>query len=249
MYTFFTLIVAFLAVTAHGVPSNHIVGGNDAPIGKFPYQVSLRRSERHSCGGSIINQYTILTAAHCISSYRSNPDSLESLTIHAGTNLLSEDGAVYKAKQAIVHEDFSVIRLVNDIGLLILSTPIEYTKYIQPIPLATTDVAPSGSSCTLSGWGTLKVGGSVPNKLQEIELNIYDHARCKEKQMRLQPSHICTFTKAGEGACNGDSGGPLVWNGVQIGIVSFGVPCAMGWPDVFTKVSFFTEWIQKHIVE
>ncbi|XP_018308917.1 chymotrypsin-1-like [Mycetomoellerius zeteki] len=69
MYTFFTLIFAYLAVTAHGFPSTHIVGGKDAPVDKFPYQVSLKKSGRHSCGGSIINQYTILTAAHCIIGY------------------------------------------------------------------------------------------------------------------------------------------------------------------------------------
>lgn len=90
-------------------------------------------------------------------SYEGNPDALKTLTIHAGTNLLSETGTVYKAKQAIAHRDFSSFELVNDIGLLILSTLIEYTKYIQPIPLATTNFTPAGSTCTLSGWGRTSV--------------------------------------------------------------------------------------------
>ncbi|XP_018403820.1 PREDICTED: transmembrane protease serine 3-like [Cyphomyrmex costatus] len=253
MYTFFVLIVALqLAIAIHGVPSNHIVGGKDAPVGKFPYQISLRIFERHSCGGSIINRHTILTAAHCIRGYGSDPKALESLTVHAGTNLLNENGTVYKVKQAISHEDFDSFKLVNDIGLLILSTSIEYTKYIQPISLAITDIAPSGSSCILSGWGQTMMDGSVPNKLQEIELIIFDYYKCKQTYwgpQKIQPSHICTFTTLGEGACKGDSGGPLVFNGVQIGIVSFGVPCALGRPDVFTRVSSFKEWIQKYIVE
>ncbi|XP_018311844.1 chymotrypsin-1-like, partial [Mycetomoellerius zeteki] len=181
--------------------------------------------------------------------YRLNPEGLKSLTIHAGTNLLSEDGTVYKVKQAIAHEDFDRVRLVNDIGLLILSTPIKYTKYIQPISLATTDIAPSGSSCILSGWGRIKGGGAIPDKLQEIELNVYDLAKCQQRQRRVQSSHICTLTRTGEGACHGDSGGPLVSNGVQIGIVSFGTPCARGYPDVFTRVTSFTKWIQKYTVE
>lgn len=90
-------------------------------------------------------------------SYTNDPRSLEALTIHAGTNLLSETGTVYKAKKAITHEDYSSILLINDVGVLILSTPIEYTKYIQPISLATTDIAPADSPCTLSGWGRTSV--------------------------------------------------------------------------------------------
>ncbi|KAL0124391.1 hypothetical protein PUN28_006312 [Cardiocondyla obscurior] len=203
MNAFFALVIASLAVAAYGYPNSHIVGGEDAPAGKYPYQVSLRKSGSHSCGGSIINQYTILTAAHCIVGYTGNSNALKSLTIHAGTNLLSEDGNVYKAKRAIVHKRYSALLLTNDVGLLILTTPITFTQNVQSIPLATTDVAPAGSPCTLSGWGTT----------------------------------------------SGDSGGPLVAEGVQIGIVSFGVPCARGAPDVFTKVSAFTDWIQENSVE
>ncbi|KAG5328502.1 CTR1 protein, partial [Acromyrmex charruanus] len=230
-----------------GFPDTHIVGGRDAPVGKFPYQVSLRKSGRHFCGGSIINHNTILTAGHCLVSYRWNPSGLKSLTIHAGTNLLSENGTVYKAKQAIIHETFDSIRIINDIGLLILSTPIEYTKYIQPVSLATTDVAPTGSYCILSGWGRIKAGGITPDKLQEIELNVYDQDKCHQSQRRVQSSHICTLTRIGEGACHGDSGSPLVSNGFQIGITSFGTPCARGRPDVYTRLTSFTEWIKKHI--
>ncbi|XP_077267757.1 chymotrypsin-1-like [Temnothorax americanus] len=249
MHAFFVLIVACLAVAAYGYPNIHIVGGSDAPPGKFPYQVSLRKNGRHSCGGSIINKYTILTAAHCITSYRNNPGALRSLTVHAGTNLLSESGSVYRVKQAIPHSNFDSMGLSNDIGVLILTTPIEYTQYIQPIPLATSDIAPEGSSCTLSGWGRTSLNGRVPNNLQEIELSVHSQAKCRQRHGNVLSSHICTLTRAGEGACHGDSGGPLVARGVQIGVVSFGLPCARGSPDVFTRVSSFTTWIRRNSVE
>ncbi|XP_036138938.1 transmembrane protease serine 3 [Monomorium pharaonis] len=247
MHAFFALIIACLAVAAYGFPNSHIVGGKDAPVGKFPYQVSLRKYGSHSCGGSIINENTILTAAHCILGYNS-PDSLRTLTVHAGTNLLSEEGTVYRVKQAVPHSNFDSLRLVNDIGILTLATPIEYTDLIQPIPLAADDT-PAGSTCTLSGWGRTSYGGRVPNNLQEIDLKVYNQVQCKLKQPRVQSTHICTFTKAGEGACHGDSGGPLVANGHQIGIVSFGRPCAVGYPDVFTRVSAFKNWLQQNIEE
>ncbi|XP_071628578.1 chymotrypsin-1-like [Temnothorax longispinosus] len=233
MHAFFVLIVACLGVAAYayiGYPNIHIVGGSDAPPGKFPYQISLRKDGRHFCGGSIINRYTILTAAHCCGPLDTtmlwniqDPWRSENLTVHAGTNLLNESGSAYRVKQAIPHSNFNFMESSNDIGVLILTTPIEYTQYIQPIPLATSNIAPEGTSCTLSGWGTT-LG-------------------------TLLSSHICTLTRAGEGACHGDSGGPLVARGVQIGVVSFGAPCARGAPAVFTRVSSFTTWIRRNSVE
>ena len=76
-------------------------------------------------------------------------------------------------------------------------------------------------------------------------LRIQNLAQCKQVHRNVIDSHICTFTKYGEGACNGDSGGPLVVNGVQVGVVSFGIPCGVGKPDVYTRVSSFGPWIRQ----
>ncbi|KAL6448584.1 hypothetical protein ACFW04_000457 [Cataglyphis niger] len=228
-------------------PNGHIVGGEDAPLGKYPYQVSLRRRGSHSCGGSIISSHTILTAAHCIIDY-TDPENLKDLTIHAGTNYLSESGVVYTASRAIAHENFNPFLLTNDIGLLILSTVVEFKPLVQPIPLAKDDIAPADHPVILTGWGRTSLGGRVPDKLQQIELNVYDQNKCKRSHPNLQPSHICTLTKAGEGACHGDSGSALVADGVQVGVVSFGVPCARGHPDVFTRISAFKEWLEQNVV-
>ncbi|OXU30378.1 hypothetical protein TSAR_009269 [Trichomalopsis sarcophagae] len=60
---------------------------------------------------------------------------------------------------------------------------------------------------------------------------------------------VCTLTKAVEGACHGDSGGPLVADGIQVGIVSFGIPYARGKPDVFTRVYTFISWINEKMAQ
>lgn len=60
----------------------------------------------------------------------------------------------------------------------------------------------------------------------------------------VDDSHICTLTRVGEGACNGDSGGPLVLGNQVVGVVNFGVPCALGYPDAFAKVSYLYDWVQ-----
>lgn len=89
---------------------------------------------------------------------------LKDLTIHAGTNLLSEPGVVYTASKAIVHENFSPAFLVNDVGLLILSTAVEFKPLVQPVSIAHDNIAPAGSSCILTGWGTTSVSSSNKTK-------------------------------------------------------------------------------------
>ncbi|XP_031847213.1 chymotrypsin-2 [Nomia melanderi] len=236
MYT--PILVLCLAVAAFAFPESQIVGGKDAPAGKFPYQVSLQSNGRHFCGGSIINQRYILTAAHCVEG-----TSPSAVTVVAGSNKLSVKGVSYGVEKITVHPRYSSILIVNDIAVLRVNRNIAFTNLVKPVKLASSETA-EGSSVVLSGWGTTKAGGSVPDNLQEINLQVYSQSKCKKTHSNLRDTHICTFTKSGEGACHGDSGGPLVNNGEQVGVVSFGRPCGVGYPDVFTRVSSFASWIK-----
>ena len=241
MYSLSIALVVCLAVVAHGLPGPQIVGGKDAPVGKFPYQVSLRRSGRHFCGGSIISSRHILTAAHCVAGL-SSPGSV---TVHAGTNQATSNGDAYQAERIVSHPNYDSRLIINDVALIRVNRNIAMSANVKPIALATGSNTYEGSSCVLSGWGTTKAGGSVPNNLQYINLLIESQAKCKQVHSNVRDTHICTYTKYGEGACNGDSGGPLVVNGVQVGIVSFGIPCGVGRPDVYTRVSSFASWIKQ----
>ncbi|XP_015429021.1 PREDICTED: chymotrypsin-1-like [Dufourea novaeangliae] len=234
-----TILVLCLAVAVYGFPEGQIVGGRDAPVGKFPYQVSLRQNGNHFCGGSIINSRTILTAAHCVAGLR----NLKAVTVQVGTNQLKSGGVSYGVEKVDSHPKYNSVTIANDIAVIRLNADIHFTDLIQPIKLATSDV-PEGGTVTLSGWGTTRNGGQIPNNLQEIDLHVYSQSKCKLVHWNVQASQVCTFTKSGEGACHGDSGGPLVGGGIQIGIVSFGRPCGIGYPDVFTRVSSFVPWIQ-----
>lgn len=99
---------------------------------------------------------------YLFNSYTDNPATLKDLTIHAGTNYLSESGVVYTASRAIAHENYNPFRLTNDIGLLILSTAVEFKPLVQPIPLAKDDIAPADHPVILTGWGRTSV--SLLNK-------------------------------------------------------------------------------------
>ncbi|OXU23552.1 hypothetical protein TSAR_008885 [Trichomalopsis sarcophagae] len=174
-----------------------IIGGTTALDGSFPYQVSLRlESGNHFCGGSIISQWWILTAAHCLHGI-----GQRLITVVTGTNNLVAAGWKYRSRQHIIHPGFNYNSLKNDVGLIMLNSSISFNYLVRPVVLPTLDFDSSGYPAVVSGWGTLA----------------------------------------------GDSGGPLVSNGVQIGIVSFGQPCALGLPDVYTRVWSYMDWIKYHI--
>ncbi|KOX73949.1 Chymotrypsin-1 [Melipona quadrifasciata] len=209
--------------------SNSGIGGTRNPLwmlGELPGTTKIYSFAEHTTNEPI--HYLSLT-------------NLNSVTVHAGTNQLSQQGQSYGVSKIVAHRGFSSITLVNDVALILVNSNIAFNNLVQPIKLATGSKTYEGATCVLSGWGTTKLGGNPPNNLQYINLLIETQAKCKRAHSRVQASHICTYTKVGEGAC--DSGGPLVVNDVQVGIVSFGQPCAVGKPDVYTRVSSFVSWI------
>lgn len=101
-----------------------------------------------------------------------------------------------------------------------------------------------GSKVTLIGWGLTSYQGSIPDNLQFINLKTISTSDCSISHGEtIRETQLCTLTKEGEGACKRDSGGPLIMDGKLIGVVSWGEPCAKGYPDVFTRVSAFSDWI------
>lgn len=160
---------------------------------------------------------------------------------------MNAGGETYKVESLIPNKDYDSIRTLNDIALIKLAEPIKYTDLVQAIDLETNDV-PGDVDAVLSGWGRTSYPGVLPNNLQHVNLKTISVSDCKEKQPFnvVVEQQICTLTKAGEGACHGDSGGPLVSDGRQIGIVSWGMPCAVGFPDVFTRVSSYADWINSN---
>lgn len=173
--------------------------------------------------------------------------SANSVTVVAGSNTLNSGGTRYSIQRIIVHPQYDSFNIRNDIALLRTSSPIEFTNLVQPVALESNDVG-GGVDCVLSGWGTTSYPGSIPNNLQFINLKTITVAQCQSAQSPnpVYDTQVCTFTRSGEGACHGDSGGPLVSGGRQIGVVSWGRPCGIGYPDVFTRVSSFLSWINSN---
>ncbi|CAK1589845.1 unnamed protein product [Parnassius mnemosyne] len=226
---------------------DRIVGGTKAPNGSAPYQVSLRYfGTRHFCGASIITTKVILTAAHCVD--RMKPNYLMAVV---GTNQLNSGGTLYPIRKIVCHEDYDNQVIKNDIALVFTLTEMRFEPNVDAIELNNEPVM-AGEKLLLTGWGTTSYPGKAPNDLMQLELNAVSFEDCQEAHKDINAvfeTQICALTKEGQGACHGDSGGPLVREGRQVGIVSWGLPCAKGKPDVYTKVESFMDWIEKTLDE
>ncbi|XP_020298514.1 chymotrypsin-2-like [Pseudomyrmex gracilis] len=240
------LLIACLAITAYGFPNSHIVGGSDAPDGRYPHQVSLRRSKNnnHFCGGAIISKRYVITAAHCLQRL-TDPSEIH---VAVGSNYLDTPRAIYQVKKYIKHPNYNSLLNIDDIGLIRVAKSIKFNDDTSTIALPTVDNNYDNYSLKVTGWGRLWTDGPRPNRLQQVTVKGYSQKKCnKFYKNNIIESHICTFTREGKGMCNGDSGGPLVADDVLVGIVSYGTsPCGSGFPDVFTRVFHYRAWIKSH---
>ncbi|XP_057681502.1 chymotrypsin-like protease CTRL-1 [Corythoichthys intestinalis] len=222
----------------------------------WPWQVTMHYNGRHICGATVIHEEWVLTAAHCIPS-----TDLERWLLFFGKLNQSETSpneVNRTVTQIIVHPDYNNITIDNDLTLMKLSSPLNYTEFIRPICLASNaSQFNDGISCWISGWGRL--GAEEPNvgfeRLQEVEVPIVGNNQCRCNyalfDIAVNSNMLCAGEE-GKGACQGDSGGPVQckqgsrW--IQAGLGSFGIPCANeGFPEVFARVSFFQDWITAQV--
>ncbi|XP_062559143.1 chymotrypsin-2-like [Armigeres subalbatus] len=219
-----------------------IVGGQNAASGQFPYQVSLRSSANaHFCGASIINNRWVLSAAHCTVGR-----TLANTRVVVGTHLLNSGGISHASSRIVNHGSYNANTLANDVSVVQTASVITFNNLAQPIGLSATFVN-TATGALASGWGRLGANAGVPNNLQWLRTNIITLADCRNRhsvanRASVFDNTICTLSPSGQGMCMGDSGGPLV-HGTQQGIVSWGIPCGLGSPDVFARVSSHRTWI------
>nr|ABU50818.1 Ale o 3 allergen precursor [Aleuroglyphus ovatus] len=243
-------VLACLAVVAlaNANPANwtyntgYIVGGTNAASGAAPHQVSLQRSS-HFCGGSIISDRWILTAAHCVSGL-----SASQLNIRYNTLTHNSGGSVVKASKIIPHTSYSSSTIDYDIALIQTSTPLTLgSANAQKIALPAQDSDPSGN-VVITGWGTTSEGGSLPSRLQTVTVPVVARATCNSAYGgSITARMFCAgvLNVGGKDACQGDSGGPVVDSaGKLVGAVSWGRGCARPqYPGVYTRVGLFRTWI------
>ncbi|XP_054084643.1 serine protease 1-like [Zeugodacus cucurbitae] len=228
-----------------------ISNGDTAKPDQFPYQVGLQfysGTENNGwCGGSIISNNWILTAAHCTL-------GSTSVTVKLGSNIRTNPRVTRTAQQKdiIAHPGFTLQNLEHDLAVIKIDR-IEYADDIQRVRLPTKASLYSdlvGEKIIVAGWG-LNAGGTQPVNLQYAELTVISNAVCQYSfNQYIDPTKLCVSTRGGaESTCEGDSGGALVLasSHVQVGIVSFGSwqGCTAPAPDVSTRVSSYLDWIKE----
>ncbi|XP_068004028.1 ovochymase-2 isoform X2 [Melanerpes formicivorus] len=249
-----------------------IVGGNQVKQGSHPWQVSLKRRQKHFCGGTIVSAQWVVTAAHCIL----DRNLLEYLNVTAGEHDLRirENGEqTLPVKYVIKHPNFDPRRPMNyDIALLKLDGAFIFSPSVLPACLPDPgEKFEAGYICTACGWGRLNENGVLPQVLYEVNLPILNSKECSRALSTLKnpiqgDTIMCAgFPDGGKDACQGDSGGPLLcrrkhgaWT--LAGVISWGMGCARGWisnekkkhysrgsPGIFTDLSVVLPWIQENM--
>ncbi|XP_018426322.1 PREDICTED: serine protease 27-like [Nanorana parkeri] len=250
-------------LTGCGRPMERIVGGVNAVQGEWPWQISLQMKNISYCGGSLLTDSWVLTAAHCF-----QPLNLSDLTVYLGayqlTDLQNPTVVARGVKQILVHPKFTEEGSSGDIALLQLKTPAIFTTSILPVSLPSPNITlPGGTLCWATGWGNIKDNVNLPNPktLQKVQLPLIDNQDCKTMYetglsnggQLIKEDMLCAgFPEGQKDSCQGDSGGPLVCNvnGVwlQFGINSWGFGCAEpNHPGVYTRVQYYKSWIQQYI--
>uniref|UniRef100_A0A8C6UBV0 Peptidase S1 domain-containing protein n=1 Tax=Neogobius melanostomus TaxID=47308 RepID=A0A8C6UBV0_9GOBI len=212
-----------------------IVGGQAAPEGAWPWQVSIHRGGGHICGGSLINNLWVLSAAHCF-----RRGSASDNTVYIGRQT-QENTNANEVRRTIVevinHESYDDSTNDNDIALLKMASTVTFTNYIRPVCLAA------------SGSTFHAVSLPWPQNLMEVEVPVVGNRKCKcdyAGVFLITDNMICAGLEAG----GKDSCQVLNSRWIQSGVVSFGRGCALpNNPGVYTRVSRYQSWINSKITE
>ncbi|XP_056271036.1 serine protease 57-like [Pseudoliparis swirei] len=229
-----------LLFVLNGAGGSLIVGGRDAAPQSRPYMASLQLRGRHSCGGALVREDFVLTAAHC--------QIRRPYTVVLGVGSLTANETTkqeFSAVRSFPHPSYD--GHANDIMLIRLNRRAQLTAAVRLISPKRGRLNAS-SRCITAGWGDVGDNGTLPNRLQEVNVTLLRRRMCRRRWagVPITRTMVCgTGARMFQGFCSGDSGGPLVCDGEAAGVVSFsGRQCGNPrTPDVYTRIASFRRWI------
>ncbi|XP_064903822.1 transmembrane protease serine 6 isoform X2 [Columba livia] len=236
-------------------PLSRIVGGANSVEGEWPWQASLQVRGNHICGGTLIADRWVVSAAHCFQDERLASASI--WTVYLGKylqNTTSHMEVSFKVNRLFLHPYYEEDSHDYDVALLQLDHPVIISPLIQPICLpAPSHLFEPGLHCWITGWGALKEGGHISNVLQKVDVQLIQQDICSEAyHYMISPRMLCAgYHKGKKDACQGDSGGPLACKEPSgrwflAGLVSWGMGCAR--PNhygVYTRITQVLGWLNQ----
>uniref|UniRef100_A0A1A8UG89 pancreatic elastase n=1 Tax=Nothobranchius furzeri TaxID=105023 RepID=A0A1A8UG89_NOTFU len=227
-----------------------VVGGEVARPNSWPWQISLQyqsgSSFYHTCGGTLVRQGWVMTAAHCV-------DRTMTWRVVLGDhNINSHEGReqYMSVSRVYVHPNWNPNNVAAgyDIALLRLSNNAVLNNYVQLGSLPPTNqVLPHNHNCYITGWGRTQTGGNLSAQLKQAYLPVVDYNTCASSGWwgsTVKNTMVCAGGGS-ESGCQGDSGGPVVCNKELQGVVSWGYGCAQkDRPGVYAKVCMFSDWLE-----
>ncbi|KAL4608386.1 vitamin K-dependent protein C [Arapaima gigas] len=231
-----------------------LVGGQVGKKGESPWQaLILNEKGVFHCGGVLISESWVLTAAHCL---ETNTRVSVRLGDYQRAKFEGTEVTVM-VSEAFIHPDYNTHTVDNDIALLRLASPVPFKEFIAPVCLPSHQLAEqilhrNGTKTIITGWGKVdEQKNQFTSALNVIEVPLADHNFCSHVMHDRVSENMLCAGKLGSrrDACTGDSGGPMVtfYRGTWflIGLVSWGDGC--GHPEklgIYTKVSNYLEWIK-----
>ncbi|XP_055551796.1 chymotrypsin-2-like [Wyeomyia smithii] len=260
MFRFTGLLLVTCAALASAATLNHglrkpvsndrsgrIAGGQVATANQFPYQAALLTPARfYFCGATILNQRWVVTAGACVMGL-----TTQDLLVFVGSNRLTEGGITSPVSRIVMHPNFNVNVYANDVAVVQVVNTLLFSESIQPIAMRQAYVE-AERNATIAGFGRQSISdSSTADQLRFLTVEIITQSQCQDTfsdpyTERLADNTMCSLSPAGQGSCLGDAGGPLIYNDELVGILSWGIPCGEGMPDVFARISNHRAWIRVH---
>uniref|UniRef100_A0A673GWL3 Granzyme B-like n=1 Tax=Sinocyclocheilus rhinocerous TaxID=307959 RepID=A0A673GWL3_9TELE len=222
-----------------------IIGGKVAKPHSRPYMASIQINKHHTCGGMLIREDYVLTAAHCLNVFSSR-DHFE---VVLGAHNITKKEKITPNTVYIMH--FVLFKLLC---YLQLKNKAKLSKFVKVMTFAKKNgKTPANIHCSIAGWG-LKTpkGNQASDVMREVNLKLQFSTECKNKWQQYFNSErmICSISDGKHAFCMGDSGSPLICNTKPQGIASytFNGDCTnKSYPQVYVKTSYFLPWIKKNI--